>query len=131
MKTFFVSAFIIINSFSTMAKEYHVAMHGNDMNNGSFDSPFRTIQAAANITLPGDTITVHAGVYREKVCHSRGGLSDKQRIVYRAAEGEDVQIKGSEVARNWSQIGKTVWKLTLSNDFFGDYNPYKVLIQGD
>ena len=44
------------------------------------DHPFKTISAAAAVALPGDTITVHAGIYREWVNPPRGGTSDENRI---------------------------------------------------
>ena len=77
------------------ATELHVAKHGDDSNAGSMAKPLLTIQRAADLAQPGDTITVHAGVYREEVSPPRGGTSDEQRIVYRAAPGERVVIKGS------------------------------------
>ena len=38
--------------------------------------PFRTINQAAAVAQPGDTVVVHAGEYREWVRPRRGGLSD-------------------------------------------------------
>ncbi len=38
------------------AGEYHVSKSGNDANNGSASSPFKTISAAAQIAQPGDII---------------------------------------------------------------------------
>ena len=67
------------------ARELHVATAGNDSHRGTKRSPLRTIQRAAELAQPGDVITVHTGVYRERVSPPRGGASDKKRIVYRAA----------------------------------------------
>jgi hypothetical protein len=61
----------------------------------------------------------------------RGGISDDARIVYRAAPGEHVELKGSEVVNNWTKEAGGVWKVTLPHRFFGDYNPYVDLIDGD
>lgn len=113
------------------AKEYHVSVKGNDTNNGSVEKPFKTIGKAAEYALPGDVITVHAGTYREWVNPPRGGESDEKRIVYRAAPGEKVEIKGSEQVTGWAKEREGIWKLTLPNSFFGDYNPYVDLIGGD
>lgn len=113
------------------AKEYHVSKSGNDKNNGSVKSPFLTIQTAANIARPGDIIIVHEGVYREWIILPLGGNSDTERIVYTSAEGEKVEIKGSEVIDNWKCFYGTVWKAKVSNSMFGDYNPYKDIISGD
>ena len=54
-----------------------------------------------------------------------------ERIVYQAAPGEKVEIKGSEVVKNWTRVQDDVWKVTLPNSFFGDFNPYSDLIRGD
>jgi alpha-N-arabinofuranosidase len=113
------------------AAEFHVATSGNDANAGTQAAPFRTIQHAADVAQPGDVITVHAGVYRERVSPPRGGESDAQRIVYQAAAGEDVAIKGSEDIKNWVKVGDDLWSVTLPNSFFGSFNPYSDLIHGD
>jgi hypothetical protein len=121
---------IMVTSVVT-AREYHVAKNGDDRNKGTFESPFLTIHAASNIAHPGDIITVHQGVYRERITPPRGGESETKRIIYRTAEGEKVNIKGSEIIKNWEKFVGTVWKVIIPNSFFGDYNPYKDLIQGD
>src|ERR1039458_7365566 len=48
-----------------------------------------------------------------------------------AAKGERVEIKGSEVISNWVKVQDDVWKATVPNSFFGDFNPYSDLIHGD
>jgi len=88
--------------------------------------------AAAMVARPGDVITVHQGIYRERINPPRGGTSDTKRIVYRAAKGEEVWIKGSEVIREWVPVEKPeVWKVVIPNSFFGNYNPYQDTILGD
>jgi len=113
------------------AREYHVSIKGNDQSVGTEMSPFRTIGRAAQVAYPGDVITVHAGVYREWINPPRGGDSDDNRIVYRAAPGERVEIKGSEHINTWQKENNGLWKVTLPNTFFNDYNPYNDLIYGD
>jgi len=113
------------------AAEYHVSARGKDAHDGSASKPLRTIQAAAEKAQPGDTIIVHEGVYRERVNPPRGGESDARRIVYQAAPGEKVVIKGSEIVKDWQKVGDGVWKVALPNSFFGDYNPYTDIIKGE
>ena len=113
------------------AREYHVSVQGGDSNDGSAARPLRTISAAARTAQPGDVITVHAGTYRERITPPRGGTSEAQRIVYQAAAGERVEVKGSEVIRDWKQFQPGVWKAVVPNAFFGAYNPYKDVIHGD
>ncbi|HEY6954216.1 MAG TPA: DUF1565 domain-containing protein, partial [Flavisolibacter sp.] len=112
-------------------REYHVSKTGDDKNDGSLSRPFKTISAAAAIAMPGDVITVHAGVYREQIIPPRGGNSDKERIVYQAAKGEKVEIKGSEIVKDWKKINNDTWEVKIPNSFFGKFNPYADLIRGD
>ena len=51
--------------------------------NGSKEMPFRHINDAAKIAVPGDEILVAPGVYREYVDPVNGGTEDS-RIVYRS-----------------------------------------------
>jgi len=113
------------------AAELHVATSGNDTNPGTAAAPLRSIQRAANLAQAGDTITVHAGTYRERVAPPRGGESDQKRITYQAAAGEKVELKGSEVVKDWVKVRDDVWLATLPNTFFGGFNPYGDLIRGD
>lgn len=116
---------------SEHSKEYHVSVLGDDANDGTYEHMLRTISAAAERALPGDIVTVHEGVYRERVNPPRGGNSDAERIEYRAAPDEVVEIRGSEEVSNWEPVQNDAWKTTLPNEFFGDYNPYGDLIHGD
>jgi len=59
-----------------------------------------------------------------------GLLSDAQRIVYTAAPGAKVVIKGSEPVKGWTRVQNDTWKVTLPNTFFGNFNPYADLIRG-
>jgi alpha-N-arabinofuranosidase len=113
------------------ATEFHVALTGSDANRGTKDSPLRNIQRAAELAQPGDVVTVHGGVYRERVNPPRGGTSETQRIVYQAAPGEKVEIKGSEIVRGWKKVQDHLWTVTLPNSFFGGFNPFADEIKGD
>lgn len=128
LSVIFLFVFLFVN---VNAREYHVAKNGNDSNPGTKEMPLLSIQAAAELAQPGDVITVHKGVYREKIVPARGGTSDDARITYRAAKGEEVHIKGSEIIEDWEKYQGTVWKVSIPNSFFKDYNPYKELIEGD
>ena len=112
-------------------REYHVSPRGNDQNTGSPSRPLKTISAAAALARAGDVITVHEGIYRERIAPPRGGLSDAKRIVYQAAAGEQVVITGAEIVTGWSKVKYDVWKVVIPNTFFGSFNPYGDLIHGD
>ena len=110
---------------------YHVATTGSDSADGSASAPLRTINAAAAVAQAGDTVRVHEGEYREWVTPARGGLSDRRRITYEAAEGERVVIKGSERITEWTPEDGTVWRAVVPNALFGGFNPFAEEVAGD
>jgi len=122
---------LVLSSGAMQARQYHVSVKGDDTGEGTAGAPFRTISKAAEVAQSGDVITVHEGTYRERVNPPRGGRSDRMRIVYRAAPGEKVIIKGSEVIKAWQKVQNDTWKVEIANSFFGDFNPYSDLISGD
>jgi len=122
---------LLLLSGAVHAREYHVSVHGDDAHEGTAGAPFKTISKAAELAQPGDVITVHEGIYRERVNPPRGSQSELKRIVYRAAPGEKVVIKGSEVITGWEKVQDDVWKVIIPNSFFGDFNPYSDKIAGD
>ena len=113
------------------ARDYHVSVKGDDTNKGTAQAPFQTISRAAEVAQPGDIITVHEGTYRERINPPRGGQSDQKRIVYQAAAGDKVVIKGSEIIKGWQRAQNDTWKVAIPNSFFGNFNPYSDLIAGD
>ena len=112
------------------ARELHVSKTGDDSASGSYADPYLTINKAASLARPGDTVTIHDGTYREWVKPARGGTDENKRIIYRAAPGEKVIIKGSERITSWTSEAGGVWKVELPNSFFGQYNPYALNVSG-
>lgn len=110
---------------------YHVAKKGSNKNKGTEEAPLLTIQAAADVAMPGDRIIVHEGVYREWVRPIRGGESDSRRIIYEAAAGERPIIKGSEVVKEWKRFNHKIWYTEVPNHIFGSYNPFAMAVWGD
>ncbi len=122
---------LLVLSGAIQAREYHVSVKGDDTNKGTAKTPFQTISRAAEAAQPGDFITMHEGTYRERINPPRGGQSDQKRIVYQAAGGDKVVIKGSEVIKGWRKVQNDTWKVVIPNSFFGNFNPYSDLIHGD
>lgn len=137
---FFIFALLIISGIILFTKqgnlfpignEIHVSITGDDANPGTSSKPLKTIQTAANQAQPGDIITVHEGIYRERVNPPRGGESEKKTIVFQAARGENVEIKGSELIKGWEKLNEKSWIVKIPNAFFGDFNPYSDTLHGD
>lgn len=110
--------------------EYHVAVTGDDRARGTADQPFRTISRAASLAQAGDTVIVHAGVYREWVNPAHGG-TEEHRIVYRSAGDGEVVITGAERITDWKDEGDHVWSTEVPNSIFSVRNPFEVELSGD
>jgi len=122
---------LLLSTTALHAMEYHVSFNGNDTNEGTAEAPFKTISKAAEVAQAGDFVTVHEGIYRERINPPRGGTSDEKRIIYQANPGDKVVIKGSEVIKGWQKAQNDTWKVVIPNSFFGEFNPYGDLIKGD
>ena len=108
---------------------YVNAKAGRD-GNGSKEMPFKHIQDAARIAMPGDEVLVAPGIYREYVDPKHGGTEDA-RIVYRSEEPLGAVITGAEPLRNWTRHSENVWTARVDNRVFGSYNPYTTYVYGD
>ncbi len=118
------------NSTSEPRTLHVSAVSGFDEADGTSARPFGTISAAAAVARPGDTVRVAGGVYREQVDPPRGGTDDAP-ISYIAADGEEVVITGSDLARDWDHVSGDVWRYRVASSRFGAFNPYADVIRGD
>ncbi len=109
---------------------FHVSLNGCDRASGTAAEPFRTISKAASLAMPGDTVKVHAGTYREWVSPANGGTAD-HRIVYESAGDGEVVITGAEPVSDWTDVGDGVWRAEVPNTLFTVRNPYSTLVYGD
>jgi Right handed beta helix region len=88
---------------SAATKTYYIAPNGSDLNTGTINKPFATIQKAHDLARPGDTIYVRGGTYKlpknKPVNLSKNGTKDNpiKLFAYRA---ERVILDAS----NWSRL---------------------------
>ncbi|MGG5784542.1 right-handed parallel beta-helix repeat-containing protein [Bacillus albus] len=75
---------------------YYVSPTGNNLNPGTLDQPFATIQKAANIAKEGSTIYIRGGVYNQKVRVTHSGSSGAP-ITFQNYQDEKVILDGSKV----------------------------------
>ena len=108
----------------------YVDAHAKQGGNGTEESPFLRINQAAEIAKPGDEILVYPGTYHEEVNPVNAG-TQRKRISYRSAVPGKAVITGADVFDCWEPYQGDVWKLTVPNKYFGNYNPYKTLVTGD
>lgn len=93
-----------------------------------------TIQDAVKDALPGDTILVFGGIYREEVVFPKGGTDEASRITLKAAESEAVTVTGAnQITDGWIyDESKGTYILTLEKEYFsvnaeGEYfNPFSI-----
>ena len=90
---------------------------------GSKERPFKRINDAAKIAMPGDEVLVLPGVYREYVNPIHSGTAEN-RIVYRSVEPLGAIISGAEEVKNWKHFCQDIWVTHIPNGVFNDYNPY-------
>jgi hypothetical protein len=93
----------------------YVSTAGSDSNAGSLAKPFRTIQRAANVAGPGDTVVVRGGTYRETVKVARSGTSSSP-IVFTTYGNETVTVSGADPVGGWSKHSGSVYKARQSWD---------------
>lgn len=75
------------------ATTYYVSPSGNDSNNGLIGAPFKTIQKAADIVNPGDTVIVKDGTYTESITQTRGGTANNW-VTFKAENKWGAKLNG-------------------------------------
>jgi len=114
------------------ATTYVASPSGDDTAAGNAAAPFRTISRAAQAAMPGDTVLVQPGIYRERVSPPRGGTPGKP-ITYRAEQLGRVFIKGSDLWQpDWQRHNDAVHFGVVNEALFTDDvyldspNPFRV-----
>ena len=109
---------------------YYVNQNAAPNGDGSQTRPFRHIQQAALVALPGDEVLVAPGIYREEVDPINAG-TERNPIVYRSQVPLGAVITGAEIVKGWEPYQGDTWLLALPNAFFGTHNPYTTRVFGD
>jgi Protein of unknown function (DUF1565) len=84
---------------------FYVSTTGSDSNSGSFASPWRTIQHAANSAGPGSTVYVMGGVYHETVTLPASGSASAGYIVFESYPGQTAVLDGTGLSIPGGQYG--------------------------
>ncbi|MBL8956223.1 MAG: right-handed parallel beta-helix repeat-containing protein [Myxococcaceae bacterium] len=87
--------------------------NASDMNAGTPQAPLATLQRAASLAMPGDTVRIRAGVYRETVVPARSGELGKP-ITFVPDGDAEVTVSGAdEVTTAWSVYQGNIWQTTV------------------
>jgi hypothetical protein len=101
--------FIFTAAGNAAAATYYVSTTGSDSNSGLIGAPFKTIQKAANIVNPGDTVIVKNGIYTDTngddaiVKLSRGGTSSSW-ITFKAENKWGAKLDGQKNATDYGWV---------------------------
>ena len=131
-------------------RTFYVDQHhpeASDENPGTKSAPFLTINRAARVLQAGERVVISRGIYRETIVPVHGGNGPDSMIIYEAAPGEKVIVKGTELldpsgwmpSRGWQVGGRDhygvipdsildrVLQYNLNAIDFKGYNPFGML----
>jgi hypothetical protein len=131
-------------------KTYHVDQKNpssSDENPGTVELPFKTISRAAELLEAGEKVIIHEGIYRESIHPVNSGSGPTGMIIYEAAPGEEVEVRGSFVMKpeKWGpgtgwiykrHVAYTnrdintdfdVWMFKFDGEEFKGYNPFGMM----
>lgn len=120
-------------SFTTPATDenpviYYVAPDGDDNNTGTDrQNAFKTIQHAANKTLPGDTVLIAGGIYKERT-RIRSTGEKNLPVTFKSVPGEKVILTGAGKKLNSLFIATTKSWINFDGLYTEDTN--HKLLQG-
>lgn len=111
---------------------YYVSTTGDDANDGSFSSPYKTIQKATEVMQPGDTCYVRGGVYHESVAPGNNGTAGKPITITNYQE-EDVVLSGCKELTGWTKDPNKdgVWKAPMDWSLGADGNKNQIFADGE
>lgn len=90
-----------------LLSSWYVSPLGSDANPGSKAQPFQSIQHAADVAQPGDTVLLRRGTYHETVVPPRSGTPGAP-IVFRPYKREVVTVDGADPVGGWSRSSSGV-----------------------
>lgn len=97
------------------SRTWFVAPTGLNTNAGTLAAPLQTIQAAANLAQPGDTVMIEAGTYHETVTPANSGTASAP-ITYEAYDNQTVIIDGADPITGWSLYNGSIYVAPQSWD---------------
>lgn len=103
------------------AEGYFVATNGSDLNPGTINRPFKTVQKCADLVKPGETCWLRKGIYREAIALPVSGTEYKP-ITFEAYKNEEVTISGADIVSGWNRDRDSIFstEVELPVDRYSD-----------
>ena len=121
VKKAFLTCILMMAVVAAFTKDIFVSPTGEDVNNGSINAPYKTIQKAFANAVAGDIIYLRAGTYRETVALTNKSGAYNKPITLTAYNNEKAIISGLDVkALSWTSNSGTpnVWVAAYSGSEF-------------
>lgn len=104
---------VSIEQLDLLSGPVYVDGNAGEIQNGTFDFPFKSIGQAADVAGPGAVIYIRAGRYNETLRPTYSGLENNP-IVFTSYNNEDVIISAGEKVTGWIQ--HSVNKYSVNSD---------------
>ncbi len=119
------------NSNLNAQNNYYVSVvDGIDTNDGkSITAPFKTIQKAADIIQPGETIFIRGGVYREEISIMQSG-SEGRPIIFTPYNNEEVIITTTDLLTDWTLKDGSIYRANFDSSII-PRNKMTIFVNGE
>jgi len=97
------------------AQDVYVATNGNDSNNGTMASPYKTFNKAISVMSASgrNVCIVRGGVYEEELIVNKSGNATNN-LIFKAASGENVEIRATSVVNGWQVHNGNIYKANVN-----------------
>ncbi|QXP61126.1 right-handed parallel beta-helix repeat-containing protein [Olleya sp. HaHaR_3_96] len=109
-----LAVLLFLLSFFSKAQNIYVATNGNDNNNGTINSPYKTFNKAVSVMTAGDVCIIRGGVYEEELVINKNGTASNY-LTFKAATNETVEIRATTKVAGWELHSGNIYKATGIN----------------
>ena len=110
---------LIISVSLLSATDYYVSPNGSDDNSGTIETPFQTIQHAADLMQSGDNCYLRAGIYHEEIQINNLNGNSSDPITFTNYQDEPVILDGTiPITSSWTVHDGNIYKTTLTEDIW-------------
>jgi len=121
---------LAIPGFGTVYFVDNQSSQASDANPGTVQFPFKTINKAAQIVEPGDTVIVKPGLYREHIRLSKSGKPGAP-ITFLADPPQSVIVSGADIIKGWQKVegAEPIYFVKWQHRFVIDVRPDGSLVE--